>query len=355
MNRFTRFLYQATFTAQDRIEIYDDFRQYLLDGRSAEEAYEKLIDNYSRRGKNPGDAVAQILTECAENLGSGFGLGDSLREWIPDQELSIIESCELAGRPAEGFLNAIKIAEGTGRISRAVKSTVSITAYLTVLSVAVVALFCVMLVPVIIQAVPLSQWNSVQTAVYYFYLLLRDYWWLLLLITGGLMTLVVVSLPRLTGPLRFFLDRFPPWSVYRRIHGAAFIMNVNAMDASGIPMEQAVESMKTSTRSAWLYERMEALERAITSGEENLGQALDATGYDFPDERAIIKMQSLFETKNSEGSLSRFAATWLERTVSSVEKTGDRMRIASLLICGILVAALMLIMFGLIQKAFFMG
>nr|WP_274604378.1 type II secretion system F family protein [Erwinia persicina] len=127
------------------------------------------------------------------------------------------------------------------------------------------------------------------------------------------------------------------------------------MDASGIPMEQAVESMKTSTRSAWLYERMEALERAITSGEENLGQALDATGYDFPDERAIIKMQSLFETKNSEGSLSRFAATWLERTVSSVEKTGDRMRIASLLICGILVAALMLIMFGLIQKAFFMG
>ena len=352
MNRFTRALYQATFSAQDRIEIYDDFRQYLLDGRSAKETYQKLIDNYSRRGKKPGDAVAQILTECAENLGGGFGLGDSLREWIPDQELSIIESCDLAGSPEDGFLNAISIAKGTGRLSSAVKTTVGMTTYLTLLSMSVIVVFCIMLVPVILQAVPLSQWNSMQTAVYYFYLLIRDWWWALLLLSGGVVTAIVMSLSRLTGRLRFYLDRFPPWSVYQRIHGAAFIMNVNAMDAAGIPMERAIASMKDSTRSAWLYERLDALEHAISAGEENLGQALDATEYGFPGERAIVKLQSLFETKNSEGSLKRFADTWLESTVSSVERTGDRMRIASLLLCGVMVITLILIMFGLIQKAF---
>lgn len=353
MNRLARAIYQATFSAQDRIEIYDDFRQYLLDGRGVRDTYQKLIDNYSRRGKKPGDAVAQILTECAENLGAGFGLADSLREWIPDQELSIIESCDLAGRPADGFVNAIDIASGTGRISGTVKSTVAVTAYLTLLTVGVVIMFCMMLVPVIIQAVPLSQWNGLQTAVYYFYLLISDWWWAMLLLFAGVILLIVWSLPRLTGRLRFFLDRFPPWSIYRRIHGAAFIMNVNAMDAAGIPMERAVATMKASTRSAWLYERLDALELAISSGEKNLGVALDATDYEFPDERAIVKLQSLFETRNSEGSLKRFAATWLERTVSSVERTGDRLRIVSLLLCGVLVASLMLIMFSLIQKAFF--
>ena len=353
MNRLARAIYQTTFSAQDRIELYDDFRQYLLDGRSAKETYQKLIDNYSQRGKKPGDAVAQILTECAENLGAGFGLADSLREWIPDQELSIIESCDLAGRPADGFVNAMDIASGTGRISGAVKSTVAVTSYLTLLTVGVVVMFCMMLVPVIIQAVPLSQWNGLQKAVYYFYLLLSDGWWALLLLFAGMISLVVWSLPRLTGRLRFFLDRFPPWSIYRRIHGAAFIMNVNAMDAAGIPMERAVATMKASTRSAWLYERLDALERAIPSGEKNLGVALAATDYEFPDDRAIVKLQSLFETRNSEGSLKRFAATWLERTVKSVERTGDRLRIVSLLLCGVLVASLMLIMFSLIQKAFF--
>ncbi|MCR8998645.1 type II secretion system F family protein [Rahnella perminowiae] len=130
-------------------------------------------------------------------------------------------------------------------------------------------------------------------------------------------------------------------------------MNVNAMFSAGIPMEEAIRSMKESTRSAWLYERFDALERAISAGEQNLGQALDVSGYDFPDERAIIKLQSLFETKNSEGSLKRFADSWLEKTVADVEITGDRMRIGSLLLCAALVGALVLIMFSLIQKAFF--
>lgn len=353
MNRFARFIYQATFSEQDRIEIYDDFRQYLLDGRPAKDVYQKLIDNYSRRGKKPGDAIAQILSECADNLNSGFGLSDSLREWIPDQELSIIESCDLAGRPADGFMNAITIADGTGRIRRIVKTTAGISAYLTLLSIGVVALFCIMLVPAILQSVPLSQWNTLQTGVYYFYLLLTEWWWLMLACLAGVVALVLFSLPRLTGPLRFFLDRFPPWSIYRRIQGAAFIMNVNAMGEAEIPIERAIGSMKASTRSAWLYERLEALERAISAGEENLGQALNVTGYEFPDERAIIKLQSLFETKNSEGSLKRFAATWLDRTVSSVERTGDRMRIVSLMLSGFMICSLMLIMFNLIQKAFF--
>jgi len=355
MNRIERALYQATFSAKDRLEIYDEFRQYLLDGRSAEDAYQKLIDNYSRRGKKPGDAIAQILTECSENLGAGFNLGDSLREWIPDQELSIIESCDLAGRPENGFLNAISIAHGTGRLKGAVKATIGQTGYLMLLTISVIVMFCMMLVPVIQQAVPLSQWNGPQTAVYYFYLLLRDWWLALILGLVGIIAIIVYSLPRLTGPLRFFLDRFPPWSVYQRIHGAAFIMNVNAMDAAEIPMERAVANMKQSTRSAWLYERLEALERAIAAGEENLGQALDSTGFEFPGDRAIIKMQSLFETKNSEGSLKRFADTWLESTVKSVEQTGERMRIASMLLCGVVVGSLMLIMFSLIQKAFFFG
>ncbi|PUW01533.1 type II secretion system F family protein [Cronobacter sakazakii] len=353
MNRLARAIYQATFSAQDRIELYDDFRQYLLDGRSAKESYQKLIDNYSRRGKKPGDPVAQILKECAENLAAGYRLADSLREWIPDQELSIIDSCDLAGKPQNGFLNAMSIAQGTGRLASTIKSTVGQAAYLTLLTIGVIVLFCLMLVPLILQAVPLSQWNPMQAAVYYFYLLLHDWWWALLLALGSLIALVMYSLPRLTGPLRFFLDRLPPWSIYQRIHGAAFIMNVHAMDAAEIPMERAVVSMKESTQSAWLYERLDALERAIAAGEENLGQALDSTGFEFPGERAIVKLQSLFETQNSEGSLKRFADTWLERTVKNVEQTGERMRIASMLLCGFIVSSLMLIMFSLIQKAFF--
>ncbi|MBP2157390.1 type II secretion system F family protein [Erwinia rhapontici] len=354
MNAAERLLYKATFNADDRVEIYDDFGQYLLDGRSVEDTYQKLIENNNRRGKSPGNPVAKILEECADNLKSGLSLGASLSEWIPDQELSIIESCALSGRPAQGFKNAIVIAEGTSRIRRSVKSTILIFAYLSGMSVGMVVLFCLMLVPVILQTVPLSQWNAMQTGVYWFYLTLTQYWYAAVLALSGGVAGIIWSLPRLTGPLRYFLDRFPPWSIYRRIHGAAFILNVNAMLSAGIPMEEAVASMKDSTRSDWLYERLDALEKALANGELNLGQALDATGYEFPDEKAIIKLQSLFETSNSEHSLKRFADKWLEKTVSDVEKTGDRLRNVCLLASGGAISTLILIMSGLLQKAFFM-
>ena len=352
MNRFARFIYRATFNAQDRIELYDDFRQYLLDERPVKDIFNKLIANYSRRGKSPNHPVAQILEECADNLNSGYGLADSLREWLPDQEVSIIESCDLAGRAQDGFQSAIDIADGTGRMGKSLKSTIMTTGWIIMLIIGMLSLFCIMLVPVIMQVVPLSQWNEMQTGVYYLYLLLTEFGWLTLILAVVAVWFVWFSLPRLTGPVRFFLDRFPPWSIYRRVQGAAFILNINAMISAGIPMGDAVKSMNNSTRSDWLKERLDALEKAISGGEQNLGQALDVTGYDFPDERAIIKMQSLFETKNSEGSLKRFADVWLSKTVEDVEKAGDRIRLWSLVLCGLLVSFLIFVMFTLIQQAF---
>lgn len=124
MNNFERYIYQKTFSAADRIELYDDFRQYLLDGLSAQDTFAKLSDNYTRKGENPGNPIGQILQECSDNLKAGFSLAGALREWIPDQELSIIESCDTAGKVADGFLNAMFIAEGTEKILKSVKSSV---------------------------------------------------------------------------------------------------------------------------------------------------------------------------------------------------------------------------------------
>lgn len=80
--------------------------------------------------------------------------------------------------------------------------------------------------------------------------------------------------------------------------------------------------MVSSCESPWLLERLEATLNAIEDGEENLGTALDVTGYEFPGDAAIIKMKSLFESSNKEGSLKRFAGKWLDKTIAAVETSG---------------------------------
>ncbi|EQB98968.1 type II secretion system F family protein [Photorhabdus temperata] len=344
---------KKTFSADDRSEIYDSFCQYLLDGVSAEDTFNKLIESYTRRGKNPGNPIAKILKECSDNLAGGYTLAQSFKEWLPEQELSIIESCDNAGRTSDGFKNARKVAEGTSRILSAVRSSVMITAYMVSLALGIISLFCVLLVPVLKQSVPLTQWNGFQLAIYYIYITLTGYYWVLIILAGSIFYLVSKSLPSWTGNIRFFADRFPPYSIYRRLHGATFILNVNAMISVGISMEETIKKMYESCQSDWMAERLEATMLAIESGEQNLGMALDVTGYEFPGEDAIIKMQSLFETSGSEDSLQRFAEKWLNKTIIGVEKTGDRVRIISLFACGIIISLLIVVMFDLIQRAFF--
>lgn len=353
MNRFERYIYKKTFSATDRIEIYDNFRQYLLDGLSAQETFNKLVDNYTRRGKNPGNPIGKILKECSQNLKNGFSLSESMREWIPDQELSIIESCDVAGRISDGFLNAMFIAEGTEKITSSVKASLMVMTYMFSLSFSMLVMFCVLLVPTIKQSVPLDRWNGLQLGVWYFYVLVTEYWFLIgiILILG--VYGIFKSLGSWTGNLRFMFDKLPPYSIYRRLNGATFILNVNAMLSAGIPMENAISNMVRTCESSWMLERLDSTLKAIEAGEENLGTALDVTGYDFPGEEAIIKMQSLFETSNTEGSLKRFAERWLNKTVSGVENTGNVLKVVGYFGCAGSIALILLIMSDLIQQAFF--
>jgi len=353
MNNFERYIYKRTFNATDRMELYDDFRQYLLDGLSVLATFDKLIENYTRRGRNPGNPIGQILNECRQNVKAGFSLADSLREWIPDQELSIIESCDVAGKVADGFLNAAFIAEGTEKIIRSVKSSLMIITYMFSLSFSIVVMFCVLLVPVLKQNVPLEKWNMAQLGVWYFYVIVTEYWYVILAMIVGVSYTVFKTLSLWTGNIRFAFDKFPPYSIYKRLNGATFILNVNAMLSAGIPMETAINNMVNSCESPWMLERLEAVLGAIEQGEENLGSALDVIGYEFPGDAAIIKMKSLFETSNSEGSLKRFAGKWLDKTVSSVEKTGELLRLIGYFGCAFSITLLILVMSDLIQQAFF--
>lgn len=65
MNKYQRWLYKLTLNSDDREDIYDNFRQYLLDGLSLEKTFDRLILHYTRRGKKTHHPIAMILKACA--------------------------------------------------------------------------------------------------------------------------------------------------------------------------------------------------------------------------------------------------------------------------------------------------
>ncbi|MFU7556984.1 pilus assembly protein, partial [Pseudomonas paraeruginosa] len=51
--------------------------------------------------------------------------------------------------------------------------------------------------------------------------------------------LVFASLPYLRGGLRVHLDKLPPWSVYRMLHGSTFLLNVGVMIQANVSLQDA--------------------------------------------------------------------------------------------------------------------
>lgn len=352
MSSLNRRIMKATFSARDRIEIYDNFRQYMLDGATAKVAYERMIISATRRGKKPNDAVALILSECMEKLNNGDNLADSLSEWFPAQERSVIESCDTAGRAEDGFAEAIKIADAIYRIKKPVRSAVVVFVIMFLSFFAILTVMCSLIIPIVLQSIPLERWNLAQQAVYFFYYTTVNYWYVIVAIMITLIYLLVYSLPRWTGEVRVFFDKFPPYSVYKMMHGTTFLTNVDAMLSAGMPLQDVLLRVSKQSESAWLSERVDAVLGGLSNGEKNLGTALDSAGYDFPNEKTIIKLQSLYETSNSEGSLTRFTKRWLDDSIEKIDASAKTIQLFSLLANAISVVGLVAIMYPLIEQMF---
>lgn len=352
MNLLNRKIIKLTFNANDRINIYDNFRQFLLDGIEIKQIYEKLIYIYTRRGKEPNDAIGLVLQECSSLLQGGASLANSLAEWIPEQERSVIEACTLAGSPQEGFLKAEKIASNTSRIKKSMLVTTFIFWFMNFILLAILTIVCSMIIPIIIETIPLERWSLSQKTVYYIYMFISNYWFIAIAILILILYLIYNSLPRWTGPIRFKIDKFPPYSFYRQMQGATFITNVAAMLSSGISLEDSLIKIRDGSNSAWLKERIDAAISGLNNGEGNLGDALDVSGYEFPSESAIIKMQSLFQTSNGEKSLEDFSDRSIESTISNITTTGNVIQMLSMFANVIGIVALFVIMYDLIAQMF---
>src|SRR3546814_18795379 len=104
-------------------------------------------------------------------------------------------------------------------------------------------------------------------------------------------------MPNMHRPrIRIYLDKIPPWSIYRMLQGSTFLLNIAIMIKAGVRL-QNILIMMDKTGSPWVRSRVGAALAGINSG-LNLGQALPGTGYQFPDDRKVQFLRS----ENGRGS-----------------------------------------------------
>ncbi|WP_261374002.1 type II secretion system F family protein [Yersinia similis] len=133
-----------------------------------------------------------------------------------------------------------------------------------------------------------------------------------------LVGLVLWSIPRWRGRLRRFADNIMPWSVYKDIQGAVFLMNMAALLRANVQTLEALQILLPFS-SPWLQERLDAIIACIEQG-DHLGKALRNSGYAFPGKEAANYLSLLTEGDGAPDIIARYGDRWLEQTLERVNK-----------------------------------
>lgn len=326
--------------ANSRIEIYETIELLLENQVRLETALRELYRVESKDGKRKNDVKAVVLYECMTALSSGRQLSDALKPWVPSEEFQLIAAGERSGMLVESLKDVTRLIEAKKTIVGAVIGGSMYPIVLMAMVTLLLQQIATNMVPQFAKIMPQENWKGAAVVLRYISIFVIDYGVYalggLLLFTGW----VLWSMPNMDrARIRLFLDKIPPWSIYRMLHGSTFLLNVAVMLRAGIRVQEILQTM-SSSGSPWLRLRIKAALMGINQG-HNIGVSLERSGYQFPDERAVQFLRLLAEQDGFDQKLTSFGERWLTQSVKGVKAASSVMLAVGVLTAGGLIALIL--------------
>lgn len=313
VNKFLKF----RFGLRQRIKIYEKLMSYIKEGFPL---FDSLVKFKARYDKNK-DFKGKIIEAWLNRMKHGASFKEAVDGWIPEAELNLISSGEEGKGIEKGLEEAIKFAISSQKIKKTIITGSVYPIILLVVVLSFVGMFSVKMAPIYINILPIERWPDLGKNFYYFSKFLVDYWYIML---GGLIAFSVVvgmTMGSWTGNLRQFVDKLPPWSVYKVYQSSAFLISLSSMMNSGTPLNDSIKKMKRFA-SPWLNAYLDEMIRNLKRGGKNFGQHLNVGLLDDETSGDVIDYSELGKFEQAIYSMGE------KNLEESVQKIESRMAMA---------------------------
>tara|TARA_B100001105_G_scaffold136374_3_gene109250 strand:+ start:6916 stop:8022 length:1107 start_codon:yes stop_codon:yes gene_type:complete len=255
--------------AVKRAAFYEKMSSLIGDGIPLDAALRHLLARYTEK-KRP---MAPLFKAWVSSLDEGKQFAEATRGYISDTESIIIAAGEKSGDLAVAFDQAAVVARASADINRAVRGELATPAVQVIVLICLLVVFSTTMAPGLVQSVPPSALDSSQRALFGLAAVVAKTWFMVVpaLVIGFWAALW--SMPRYTGPARKFLDRIPPWSVYRIYTGSTFMISLAALIKAGVPIEASIRFIRGQS-SPWMREYLSEMVGRLRSGADQ-GGAMD--------------------------------------------------------------------------------
>lgn len=331
-----------------RSRIYDTLALLLDNNVLLVDALTEMYAVASDDGRAPKRAEALMLYECRQMVSEGHTFSEAIAKWVGTEEGALIAAGEQSGNLRTAFADAMDLLAAKKQIKSVILSGTGYPLILCGFLCYLLYIVADKLVPSLSSAAPPDTWTGAARLMYLSSVFTTNY---------GVATLVAIvvtgvaiwlSFSRLTGNIRYRLDKYWPWSIYRTITGSTFLLNIAVLIRSGVKLHDALHLLGRHA-NAYLHERIDAAILGTTRG-LNLGEALDAAEFDFPDREAVKLIRLLASRDGFDVALLNYSKAWLQQSVKSVSAA---MRVFFFMaILGVGACAVMIVVAGIdIERA----
>ena len=325
-----------TFSDSERERLYEKLSALIGNGVKLSTAIDTLYARAVKKGA--GDTMTIVLGDVRLGIARGEGLSKSLKEWAGPIECMLISSGEDSGNLAQALNLAAMSLKGAKEMRQAIIEAISYPAFLMLAVIAVIYYIGTGFIPEMAQLADPSTFTGAAASLYLVSLFTQSIWFFITL--GTLMAvifMIAISMPKAFGNDRYrvYLDRFPPWSLYRLAVGSSFLVSLAAMIRGGVMLHTAIIQMKVYA-SPYLAIRLQAILVGINKG-EGLGGAMDSSHYEFPDKAIVDDLVTYSTLSNFAEVLDRLGQLWMTEGIVAVKKQAQIMKgFASLLMAFVI-------------------
>jgi type II secretory pathway component PulF len=309
---------------------------------------EELELRASHEGRKPNEPLALTLADWRSVVQNGGMLAEAMAWWVPHTEQMIVMAGEQSGRLEAALLNVCTVVQYSRRIRTAIVGGLTYPCVIVAMTIGYVYLFGKLVIPRFASIVSPERWHGVAKSLYELSRFVQGGMIYCLVVLAILVAALFYSMPRWSGNVRVWLDRYPPYSIYRLITGCGFLVAFSSLQAAGFTVERSLARLATDAKP-WLRQRIDDMLFGVKSG-LNVGEAMKNAGYRFPSEEIVDDLCVYAEYKGFAEALHAIASEWMTDGVETIEAQMRVVNGAAIVVLALVLSWLISGFFGIQQE-----
>jgi len=305
--RFLHRIKRFQFGGKAQLAFLEDFAHLVNDGIPPNRAIEML----ARASRGITRDVSQSI---ADRISEGQPLAEGMRDWFSINVVEIVRIGEQSGALGETVKSAINMMSQSASTMGAFVGAIAYP--LTVIFVAS-AVMIYLNNSVFLQfktIKPIEQWPSAGRQFVAIAHFIESWWWIVLLSLLSFTLVIRRIFSNYVGPLRPILDKFFPFTIYKRFVAAHVMETMGLLVANGVVFKSAIKVMQYQA-TPYLTSHLVTMEHLMGAGKGNIADVLDSG---LIEEEDLMRLRIMAEVKGFEHGLVRLGIRGNQKGVQTL-------------------------------------